>query len=675
MNYEQAKETIKTGISCLDYLEKAPRSGYICPECGSGTGAHKTGAVRYYDDTNTWYCHACGKGGDVIDLAQIRRGTDYKEAFTFLAERMDLHIDQTRRSTAADDFADEPKENTPQKEKTPETGAQSKTEAPAADFTDYYKECRERLNDPAALAYLQTRGISQTTAAKYWIGYDPAADPAGAPGATGNQYKAHPLPRLIIPTTAGHYVARSIDPNTPAAFQKMNPKGSTPGLFNAKALHAQEVQELFVCEGVFDALAIIEAGFSAIALNSTSNADAFIEELKEARPAAPLVLALDNDDAGQKAADKIRQELPALEIPFLVANIAGEEKDAGDLWTKDPAALKRNCMKARRELGGPCSTSEYLAHFFEAERADFNAEYKTGFPQLDEETGGLYAGLYVIAALSSLGKTTFSIQLADQLAEQGADVLFFSLEQSTLEVVAKSIARQTAIDSMKTRHDTADAVNALAIRKGADSKPVRIAVQEYRNKVKDHVQVLEGNFSCNVDMIRQTVRQHIERTGRRPVVFLDYLQILQPTPAMARAGTREALDASITELKRITRDYNITLFAISSVNRSNYLTPIAFESLKETGAIEFTADCIYGLQYACLDEDIFNEKEKIKVKRERIAKAKAEDPRKIQLKCLKNRYGRDFKQTFLYYPAFDLFEEADDFKEPLQPLPEDINTI
>ena len=92
MNYEQAKETIKTGISCLDYLEKAPRSGYICPECGSGTGAHKTGAVRYYDDTNTWYCHACGKGGDVIDLAQIRRGTDYKEAFTFLAEGIQTNV-------------------------------------------------------------------------------------------------------------------------------------------------------------------------------------------------------------------------------------------------------------------------------------------------------------------------------------------------------------------------------------------------------------------------------------------------------------------------------------------------------------------------------------------------------------------------------------------------------
>ena len=114
----------------------------------------------------------------------------------------------------------------------------------------------------------------------------------------------------------------------------------------------------------------------------------------------------------------------------------------------------------------PRSTSEYIREGMADDLAAFTAEYKTGFEKLDEKAGGLYAGLYVLAALSSLGKTTFALQIADQLAEQGADVLFFSLEQSTLEMVTKSIARQTAQDSIKTRGDVSEGVTSLQLRKG-----------------------------------------------------------------------------------------------------------------------------------------------------------------------------------------------------------------
>ena len=39
--------------------------------------------------------------------------------------------------------------------------------------------------------------------------------------------------------------------------------------------------------------------------------------------------------------------------------------------------------------------------------------------------GGLYEGLYCVGAISSLGKTTFVTQIADQIAAQGTDVLIF----------------------------------------------------------------------------------------------------------------------------------------------------------------------------------------------------------------------------------------------------------
>ena len=46
----------------------------------------------------------------------------------------------------------------------------------------------------------------------------------------------------------------------------------------------------------------------------------------------------------------------------------------------------------------------------------FKSDIKTGFRELDRLSGGLYPGVYCIGAISSLGKTTFTHQIADQIA-------------------------------------------------------------------------------------------------------------------------------------------------------------------------------------------------------------------------------------------------------------------
>ena len=116
-------------------------------------------------------------------------------------------------------------------------------------------------------------------------------------------------------------------------------------------------------------------------------------------------------------------------------------------------------------------------------------------------------------------------------------------------------------------------------------------------------------------------------------------------------------------MKRISIDNNLTLLVINSVNRINYLTPIDFESLKESGGIEYTSDVIWGLQLQCLNESLFSEANKIKDKRERIRIAKSSNPRKIELICLKNRYGVSNYQCYIdYYPKNDLFiQSKEDF--------------
>ena len=142
---------------------------------------------------------------------------------------------------------------------------------------------------------------------------------------------------------------------------------------------------------------------------------------------------------------------------------------------------------------------------------------------------------------------------------------------------------------------------------------------------------------------------------------MDYLQILQPEKDERgrTQTTKETVDNTVTELKRISRENGLTVFVISSLNRSNYLSPVDFESFKESGGIEYTADVVWGLQLQCMNDDIFTNERKTIDKRKTVKAAKEAKPRKIELVCLKNRYGRcSYSAFFDYYPEFDLYTET-----------------
>lgn len=304
---------------------------------------------------------------------------------------------------------------------------------------------------------------------------------------------------------------------------------------------------------------------------------------------------------------------------------------------------------------GADGMKSYLENSMLQEVAAFTAgaNIKTGFSRLDGATGGIFPGLYVVGAIPSLGKTTLTHQMADQMATAGAHVLFFSLEMSRLELASKSLARITAKRDIKT------AVSSLAIRKGRGGEAVKAAILEYASSVENRMNVIEGNFLCNPSFIGEYTRSYIERTGAKPVIFIDYLQVLQPDPDHQRAQLREAIDSNVTELKRLSRALSVPVFVISSVNRTNYLVPVDFESFKESGGIEFTADVVMGLQLSCMNEELFTKEKEFVKKRSRVREAKAEIPRKVDLVYLKTRYGNpDVVAHFNYYPRFDLFEET-----------------
>lgn len=81
--------------------------------------------------------------------------------------------------------------------------------------------------------------------------------------------------------------------------------------------------------------------------------------------------------------------------------------------------------------------------------------------------------------------------------------------------------------------------------------------------------------------------------------MVDYLQIVQEDSQMT---DKAKIDSITKRLKILQRKHNAVVMVISSINRANYMLPIDFESFKESGSIEYSADVVWGLQLQIINE-------------------------------------------------------------------------
>jgi replicative DNA helicase len=278
---------------------------------------------------------------------------------------------------------------------------------------------------------------------------------------------------------------------------------------------------------------------------------------------------------------------------------------------------------------------------------------KTGYPALDKKMS-LYPGLYVIGAISSLGKTTFANQMADQIAEQGKSVLYISLEQSSLELTAKSISRITRELNWKT------ARTAMEIRTEKITDATHDAIKIY-DKYNSKISVIDttndDDEMMTIDNIEQAIRGYIETTNTIPVVFVDYLQAIKVSGSQTK---KDAVDECMRRLKKIQKKYKMIMIVISSFNRQNYMSQVSFESFKETGDIEYTADCVWGMQLKAINLPLFDVPGRINEKRKVIMNELSGESRSLELCCLKARYGEAaYTVSFNYMPKYDYFESVE----------------
>ena len=651
-------------------------------------------SMRFYVDAKSGprcHCLSCGVNYDIFDVVGIMHGlTGEADKFNKTYEILGLDVDGTKPAgsgAARREARPEPQEKA--------DGPMKKEETAPPDFSEEVAAAHARLmKGGAPLDYLHGRGLSDEIISRYRIGYDPGGYNhflEKHPEYIGKRKKAG-LYQLFFPYMdnegkARYFLSEIADR---AAVDDYNGKyikikGLPARLFNERYITAKEPPAVvFITEGIYDALSIEEAGGHAIALTGTGH-NRLITLCGKYRPPVCFVLALDHDGPGQKAQAKIREELDRLEIPCMRRDKTVNEgaKDENEELIKSPAAFRENikniiaaaesALQAKeteeKEAYLQTAAAWRMADFWKAIEESKKAPcFPTGFRTVDRLLdGGLYPGLYVVGAISSLGKTTFCLQVCDNIAAAGHDVLIFSLEMASSELIAKSISRLTLIEDYRETHSTARAKTTRGILAGArydkyspgELEIINRAIMRYQ-EYSDHIYIREGVGNIGVGDIRKAVGDHVRLTGEKPVILVDYLQIL--APYNDRATDKQNTDKAVTELKRISRDFSIPVICISSFNRDNYTAPVNMASFKESGAVEYSSDVLIGLQYEGMEyregEGRDKRAERIRGLMQNAARSgKTATGQRIEIKILKNRNGAKGNGILGFIPMFNYFSD------------------
>lgn len=661
--------------------------GFICPKCGNGTGRSGKG-LKFKPGENLLKCFSCGEAFDPLGALQASEGLP---DFASTLERA-CQITGFRPSGAPS----VPQSSGKGSQSSESVGSHKGTtiepkttqRAPEVDYSEYFEECFAR-NDGS---YLLSRKISEEVQIKHRIGYDP-------------NYKNEGVGRLIISTSRSSFVGILTDRTK--EDKSRHPKAKAEGsrhLLNEETLNdGADPRPCFIVEGEIDALSLETIGERAVGLGGLGNKTRLLELLKGATTPPVLILALDNDGPGKDAQDGKRDpqtgyldpndkglymELLSRGLSVFEADYSGERwtrkedkergipkplkdvndfliesRDAFEEWASEQVERTRSKFQEERE--SYLSESSDVLDFFDRETEKISRPFPTGFPRLDRLLGGgLRVGLTTLGAGTSFGKTALTMQIAENMNRSGQDVLFFSLEMGANELRARSLSRLTAeiLDAPHYSGAPASTFSDILNYRNLQNESQRSTIREARELYRSYcprLRIIESQGDFSVEDVRRSVSRHKRLTGRTPVVFIDYLQVLHPLNP--RESEKQQTDKNILELRRLSREFETPVVVLSSLNRAGYKKRPTLESFKESGGVEYGSDIVLMLSFEMKDDYYIETTDEETGKKKKVYdydRAKRETPRSMLLSLLKNRNGNPTGVVPVWsYAKFSLFTE------------------
>lgn len=644
---KQIRERINSRpITDFMTLDRAPKGNkswdgqrYVCPICGSGSKGKKDTGFMIYKEVGGRFRHICRANG-CFDESD-KKGQDTLGALRVLWSCTE---DEVFEQTGAANLK-------PVKMRDP-VSQQKKEER---DYTEYYQQMSTNLD--GAIDYISgKRHISIETAHYFGCGYDMRwkhPDVVEQQRAKGSDWTPPASRRWIIPTSPTSYIARNIDPDDNYPKQKV---GSVH-LFNVDVLHNPERRPVYIVEGEIDAMSFYEVGALACALGSTSNTGMLQTYLKENPTECFLLIAMDNDESGQKAAHDLDDKLSKIGLKrgtdYEIVSVYGTNNDANDFLCADREGF-RNAVHTEEAKHRP--GAHLVQSFFQAVQTRRYEPIPTGLEPLDDAIDGgfIRQTLVTMGAAPGMGKTYFAQQLFEGMAALGHNVIYYNLEMSKTQMLARSFARIAHEQDGSTMR----ALDVLQGYRWTDAQRVMMnhTAEIYSTKIAPHMAYNPGEATAQLDVILNQIERAAEQAEKRhkeaPIVVIDYLHLLRGDQ---REDAQTMIKRAVERFKDYAVRYNTVSFIILAFNRdSNKSGKVTLESARDSSAIEYGADLSLGLNYSKVEDESDSE---LIEKARAAANADADKYGCVdyKLKVVKNRFGRRAAIDLVFYGGYGLF--------------------
>lgn len=205
----------------------------------------------------------------------------------------------------------------------------------------------------------------------------------------------------------------------------------------------------------------------------------------------------------------------------------------------------------------------------------------TGFTELDKMTSGLQPGeLTIIAARPSMGKTAFSLNLAQHVAlRQKKSVAYFSLEMGRESMMMRMLASEAKVSMSE-------------LRTGRVSDSAWPKLISAASTLSDSNFFIDETSGISPFEIRSRARRLKTQVGL-DLIMIDYLQLMD---LKQKVESRERAVSEISRtLKAIAKELKVPIVALAQLNRGvegrSDRRPM-LSDLRESGSIEQDADVI-----------------------------------------------------------------------------------
>jgi replicative DNA helicase len=205
----------------------------------------------------------------------------------------------------------------------------------------------------------------------------------------------------------------------------------------------------------------------------------------------------------------------------------------------------------------------------------------TGFNSIEKMIGHLQRGhLIVIAARPSMGKTSFAMNIASNLAKDKKKIAIFSLEMTTQELLLRLISSESGIPTEKmkhglvTPHDIAEVSDVIGIY----------------STLEIHIDDNGANTMSDIRAKTRRLKSDIEGLD---LVIIDYLQLM--SSVKSRDNRQQEISEISRSLKVFAKEMDIPVIVLSQLNRAAENRPNKkpmLADLRESGAIEQDADIV-----------------------------------------------------------------------------------